>query len=118
MLTLKRTQGENGCRRIYENEDGSFCVVISTITHHHGAYSRMDQWVRSGLLPRWIRQTLHVSTYFTDAEGRCWGLYNPQEKRQGTRNVVNYEWKLEATPENEKKILAECERRYLNDERI
>lgn len=117
MMTLKRTHGTNGCRRLYESEDERFCVEVSTITHHHGAGSLMDLWTKNGHLSRWMEQTLNVSTYYTDDDGRCLDRYNPQEKRQGTRNVLEFAWMLEATPENEAAILAECERRYLNDER-
>lgn len=66
-----------------------------------------------------------VQTYITDAEGNQWGdLYNPtitrevyeylgdgMEPETRYRSVQDFDWWLEATEDNAKKILEEIERR-------
>ena len=120
MLELTSTHGN---RRIYEtgNERGRLVVEIATVEHDRKSKSGlMSLWVKNGWMSEFLDTTLNVSTYFYPADGGgCFGRYNPTEKahESGRRSVVDFAWKLEATPENEARILAECERMMLADER-
>ena len=53
-----------------------------------------------------IYNYLSVSTFVTDEDGNCYGKYNP------TINgfKINFDWLLEATIANEKKLLNEVYR--------
>lgn len=73
------------------------------------------------MLPNWWS----IQTYVTDSEGFQWGeLYNPTIKRESYevvgedhepmtcyRNVIDFDWWLEATEENARKLYKEIERR-------
>lgn len=132
MFTLDRVAGINDCRRLYKSDDGKLFVEICTCDSgdRSNKNSLMNLYVKNGWLSEWLPTYLSVSTYFYDDDG-CHGYYNPTEKLElfepgtpeyknhgGARYVINFDWKLEATPENEKRILEEVERRYKNDIRI
>ena len=107
-LRLIETHAE-GRRRYYGN--GSDLVVeIATIEHHRGAGSLMSLWVNNGRMPRFVERTLNVNVFFTDESGRCVERFNPTVKPGGC--VRDFDWVLEATQENEDRLLAEIERRY------
>ena len=68
-------------------------------------------WIREG----WIRKMsslCFLSTYVTDADGFCWGKYNPQSKPREDRpgSVVDFSWLLSG--EEADKIVAEAVRRF------
>lgn len=81
----------------------------------------MYMWVKNGRLPAVLPSYWAVSTYAYDNDGNCWGWYNPQEidykrtdkngKVTERRPVICFDWVLEATEQNAKKILDEIERR-------
>ena len=78
-------------------------------------------WKKNGYIDRVLPNYWHVSTYATDKNGNCYGVYNPQEKhliRKGengktieSRMVIDFEFMFEATEENKQKIIAEIEKR-------
>lgn len=43
-----------------------------------------------------------ITVYATDSKGNCWGRYNPQITAD---HKINYDYILEFTPENRKKII-------------
>lgn len=115
-MELESTHGMDGCRRFYESDLGPLTVEITECTHERGRTGDlMGLWVKHGWMPEFIERTLHVSTYFHEEDGGCLGIYNPQIKDGVSRPVIDFRWMLEATPENEAKLLAECERRMLAD---
>lgn len=99
-----------GKRTYSENVNGGE-LVIEIRTHKTDMRRRSDLmriWVDRGYLAKPIRRYLHVDTYFYDEDGRCCGYYNPTEKRGGLGRVIDFDWMLEATPENESRLVAEC----------
>lgn len=114
-MHLESTNGVDGNRRFYRSDRANFVVEISETTYTHDKNSLMTLWVKHGWMPKFIETTLSVSTYYRDGEGNCWGIYNPQVKT-GVNEYgnpypqINFDWMLEATPGNEQRLLAECER--------
>ena len=132
-FTLERVQGVNGCRRLYKSSDGKLFAEITSCDSWPKLEkdSLMNQWVKRGFIEEWMSSYLSVNTYFYSDDGKCFGYYNPQINEEhydprtieyeafgGSRKVVDFRWKLGATPENEEAILNEIQRRYDNDERI
>lgn len=120
MMHLKSKNGVNDCARFYESDEGKLVVEISECEYDHSANSLMTLWVKHGWMPRFFDRTLSVHTYYRDEEGNCHGVYNPQRKTRvdefGNRHAeINFDWMLEATPENERRLLRECERLMLDD---
>lgn len=114
-MTLEATQGVNDCVRWYKSDAGSFVVEIATCEYDHSKNSLMSLWVKHGWVDDFIEKVLWASTYYTDDEGNCWGRYNPQyatevDEYGEHRAVIDFGWMLEATPENERRLLEECER--------
>ena len=105
-------QGENGTRRIYRSDDGRLTVEISPTEYDRSKNSLMTQWVKHGLMPRFVERALNVSTYLKTEDGEVGECFNPQS-RSGSRGWEPvFEWMLEDAPENERRILEEIERRY------
>ena len=101
--------GSQGARRRYVSEDGRLVVEVSTLRHdRQSRHDLMRLWVRRGLVPGFIGETLHVDAYFTADDGSCVGRYNPCELEGGLGRVVNFARVLEATPANELRLVAEC----------
>lgn len=72
-----------------------------------------DSWVKHG----WTNKKdtlLFLSTYVTDADGRCWGKYNPQHKRSedGMREVIDFDYMPEASEEGYKLLINETMKRF------
>ena len=78
-------------------------------------------WMEHGYIDRVLLNWWHVSTYATDKNGNCYGVYNPQEKHLirkdengktiESRMVIDFDFMFEATEENKQKIIAEIEKR-------
>lgn len=118
---LESTHGTNGCRRFFKSDIGNLVIEVTTVKHDRDSkHSLMNLWVEKGWMPKFISTTLSINTYYTDAEGNCFGMFNPQIQT-GINELgnpypeINFLWMLEATPENEKRILDECERLMLED---
>lgn len=91
--------------------------------------SLMSQWVARGWLPAPLATHWHISVYAYEANGFCYGWYNPtikeefyreyncekKEYEENSRNVINFDWMLEATEQNAEKIFAEILRMANND---
>lgn len=119
-MELFDKRGIYGQRHLYRSEDGRFIVEITVCESHHGPGSLMDLWVKNGWVDRFMDRYLTANTEAYLDNGDCKAWYNPQRRLSddGRRLENAYEWILEATPENEAALLAECVRRYENDERI
>lgn len=78
-------------------------------------------WKKAGYIDRFLPNWWHVSTYATDKDGNCRGVYNPQEKhlickdKNGktieSRMIIDFDFMFEATEENKKKIIDEIAKR-------
>lgn len=99
-----------GGQRIYHVGD-NFQISVVTVNHDPKCrYDLMHRWKSAGFVSKFMPTTLHISTYYTDAKGNCWGRYNIMEKNRedAPGRVVNFDYLREATPENEKELVAEC----------
>ena len=108
---MKKTIDPITGKRTYTEQVNGGVLVIEIRTSKADRRSKhdlMNLWVKNGHLPEFIPERLHVDTYFYDEDGRCWGYYNPTEKRGGAGRVLDFDWMLPATPENEQRIVAEC----------
>lgn len=108
---MKRTVNQITGNRTYTEQVDGGELVIEIRTAKANPKSKADlmsMWVKRGRLPEFINEYLVVDTYFYDENGRCWGYYNPTEKRGGYGRVLDFDWMLPATPENEARIVAEC----------
>lgn len=108
---MKRTVNQITGNRTYTEQVDGGELVIEIRTAKADPKSKADlmsMWVKRGCLPEFINEYLVVDTYFYDESGRCWGYYNPTEKRGGAGRVIDFDWMLEATPENEARVVAEC----------
>ena len=92
----------------FYNKKGEHVVieVSKTTTDPKDKKSSPNLWVKAGYLKKPIYNYLSVSTFVTDEDGNCYGKYNP------TINgfKINFDWLLEATIANEKKLLNEVYR--------
>ena len=73
----------------------------------HGKHSLPAMWKRKGFIDKEPETWWGVQTYVTDRQDRCSGKYNPTTKD----GKLNFEWLLEATEENQQKIIDEIYRR-------
>lgn len=98
---------EYGTRRRY-TAGGVLTVDITTCEYDRSASSLMTLWVRNGYVPRFVERVLWAQTYLKTDEGEVTDVFNPQVKDRG----IDFAWLLEATPENEGRLLDEIWRRY------
>lgn len=69
-------------------------------------------WYKNGYTDKKLTNYLSVKTYCRDKKGNCLGKYNPQTKKEGKRNVINFDWMLENTKENKEKLINEVIRLF------
>lgn len=64
-------------------------------------------WYKNGWTDKVMETYIGCHTYVHDSEGFCFGIYNPTTKLSddGKRSVINFDWLLEDTEENRKKLL-------------
>lgn len=83
-------------------------IEIMPCTNPGGGNSLPNLWHKNGYTDKVMETYLCCNTYVYDSEGGCRGAYNPTEKYDGKRNVINFDWLLEDTKENRQKIINEC----------
>lgn len=69
-------------------------------------------WQKAGYTKKRLESYLSLTTYATDADGYCWGRYNPQIKYNEFK--INFDWMLEVTEQNRERLLRECYDRFIN----
>ena len=100
-------------------------LVIKKITCDlENKKSLMNIWVKNGWLEKPLETYWSTDTYVDKPDGTCYRAYDPQlidHKRYDSKGnvvlshyIINFEWLLEATPENYDKIVTEVERRFMN----
>lgn len=83
-------------------------------------YSLPNLWFKSGATKKLLPNFILIKTNVTDKDGvvHC-GKYNPQEVKspftafKHVRALTDFDWILECTEENRKKLIAECVRRFM-----
>lgn len=99
-----------GARRIYHVGERFQIEVITCEHDKNNKHDMMNIWKKAGYIKDFLPTHLAVSTYYTDIDGNCWGYYNITEKRSddGRRNVIDFDYMLEATEENEMYLVGQC----------
>lgn len=90
-------------------------TLSSTVTDNPKDKKDMHYlWYKHGFTDRIMKSHINCHTYVRDSEGVCFGIYNPQSKPSDDkkRSVTNFDWILEDTEENRKKIIEECIRLF------
>lgn len=82
-------------------------VEVSICENDGSKYALPKLWKKNGWMDHELKTWIHLMVYVTDPSGLCHGKYNPTEKA----GKINFQWMLEATPENLEKLLTEVERR-------
>lgn len=93
-------------------KEETMTIEIVHCTNPGGSGSLPYAWYKSGWTDKLMETWLGCYTYVHDSEGSCRGAYNPTEKYDGKRNVINFDWMLEDTEENMIKIIVECIRQF------
>lgn len=72
-------------------------------------------WQKSGYTKKYTPEWWGVRCYVTDVDGACFEAYNPTIKLSddGHRFVINFDWHLEATPNNAEVLLKEVIKRFM-----
>ena len=85
--------------------------------NYHSRYDPPHIWAKEGCTARELDTWWKVDVYATDRDGNCWGRYDPTAKRDPGHKgaVIDFDWIMEATPENLEKISREIERRAFPD---
>lgn len=110
--TMHHTQ-DYGRRHMYKSEDGRLTVeVIATEHDERDAHCLPRIWQRRGFIDRFMPTTLYTEAYFTDEDGNQWGMFNPCELKLPGRRTINFSRIYEATPENERALVAEAAAMY------
>jgi hypothetical protein len=106
---VTKTEKLARCRtRYYVGE--SFIIDVTRIETTTAKNDIMRIWEKAGYIKKVLPSRIHIDTYYTDTEGRCWSYYNITVKRSedGTRRVIDFDYLLEATSENEKYLVDQC----------
>jgi len=97
------------------NAKGETIIIeISKCINSGGKSSLPVLWKQHGFVDRVLETYWSISTYVTDTERNCYGLYNPQSKlsEDEKRTVINFDWIFEATEENKEKLIDEVFRLF------
>lgn len=83
----------------------------------------MNLWVKNGNIKNPLKNYWYIDSYVIKDQKECRMKYNPfcyvyEEYYKGkcisSKLLIDFDWVLEATEENKKKILDEIERNFLN----
>lgn len=105
----KRDFGSTWVKVIGKNEKQETMVIEIVHCENPGGNNSLPYlWHKEGWTDKVMETYIGCNTYVYDSEGGCYGLYNVTEKYNGKRNVINFDWMLEDTEENRKKIIEAC----------
>lgn len=98
-------------RRTYYVGEKFFVDVFSIQHDLSDRHDMMNVWKRAGYISKVLATSLSVSTEYKDWSGLCTGDYNITLKRRDDGHagyVIDFDYLREATPENERELVAEC----------
>ena len=105
---MKRVTATENCgnKHLYHIGD-KFLVTVST---RIPSYEVMKCYKRNGQIKEIPNTVLVIYTYFTDEKGQFKDRYNITLKPSDYRDyqIINLDFLREATPENERELVAEC----------
>lgn len=119
--TVKIEEMAPGLRWFYEYQKPTprgerIVVELCRCENPGGSNSLPVLWNKNGHTSTVLDDWWGVQVYAYDSEGNCWGRYNPTEKHDVPRPVIDFKWMLSATEENREKLLREIERRAFGEE--
>lgn len=86
-------------------------VCLSVSENPGGKNSLPEIWHKKGYTEKVMQTWWSVETYVTDSKGNCRADYNPCTKWDGKRNIINFDYMLDATPGNAYLIFEEIRKR-------
>lgn len=91
---------------------GGILIVDLTDCYNVDGKSSLPQlWKKSGYINRVLKSWISVDIWAFDADGKCFGLYNPQILPGSCK--LNFDWMFEVSEQNRQKILDEiCARAF------
>lgn len=105
--------GINCCIFYYVGEN--FVIEVNINDHDRKCKNDLaNLWVKNGYVNSFLPTTIHIRTYYTTEDGRCYGRYNIQLKQN---YKINFDYMLEATQENINYLVSECIKLYINDDK-
>lgn len=89
-------------------------IALHECTNPGGKNSLSHLWYKGGWTETELETYLMMHTYVTDSEGNCRGAYSPTVKysEEKKRFVLDFDWMLENTPENQEKLINEAVSRF------
>lgn len=106
-ITLVHVIGKNA-------KQETMLIEITHCENPGGNKSLPYLWHKEGWTDKVMETYIDCNTYVHDSENGCYGAYNVTEKHDGKRNVINFDWLLEDTKENRKKIIEACIEQFEN----
>lgn len=107
---------QGGTRTLYSftepNAKGERIQFELTACHNPGDKNSLPYlWKKHKFIDRVLETWWNLQVYVTNENG-CFGRYNPTVKlsEDGKRQVINFDWMLEATEENKQKLIDEVYR--------
>lgn len=107
---------QGGTRTLYSfaepNTKGERIQFELTACHNPGGKDSLPYlWKKHKFIDRVLETWWNLQVYVTNENG-CFGRYNPTVKlsEDGKRQVINFDWMLEATEENKQKLIDEVYR--------
>lgn len=90
-------------------------IELYECTNPGGKNSLPYLWYKEGWTETELETYLSMNTYVTDSEGNCRGAYSPTVKysEEKKRFVLDFDWMLENTPENQEKLINEAVSRFM-----
>lgn len=103
-------------RTLYHVGENFFVEVLTCPHDLDYPGDLMNLWVKYGYIQEPLKTHIAVSTYYF-IDDKCVEKYNITIKRASNRPgyVLNFDYLREATPENEKELVAECIRLAVKD---
>lgn len=105
--------------RWYYYVNNNFIIEVSVCEHNlSNPNDLMNIWKECNFIDEVKNTHIYINTYYTNEKGECIGKYNITTRSKGTRQVINFDYLLEATEDNIKLLVAECIRLYVKGERL
>ncbi len=115
MTNYTTVQISDYCERLTfnkKNSKGEHLVMDIVYCEDSDLKSSLPKlWKKHGFIDRVLKTYWSVHTYVTDADGNCWGIYNPTVKPN--ENKINFDYMFEATEENKQALINETYKRFM-----
>ena len=94
----------------FRNADGEDVLILMRKCQNPGGKTSLPYlWYKHGYIDHILQTWWNMEVYVSDANGNCWGKYNPTVVEG--QNKIDFNWMLEATDRNADRLIEECVRR-------